>query len=56
MVHGFRWGNRMHPLKYNMEPEHQPLEKEIFFWKLETHHFEVPCETFEGVIVIPSGR
>ena len=28
------------PLKFNMEPENQPLEKEI---PIGNHHFEVPC-------------
>jgi len=28
------------PLKINMEPENQPLEKEI---PIGNHHFEVPC-------------
>ncbi len=28
------------PLKFNMEPENQPLEKEIPFGN---HHFQVPC-------------
>ena len=28
------------PLKFNMEPENQPLEKEIPF---RNHHFQVPC-------------
>jgi len=28
------------PLKFNMEPENQPLEKEIC---VGNHHFEVPC-------------
>ena len=28
------------PPKFNMEPENQPLEKEIPF---RNHHFQVPC-------------
>ena len=28
------------PLKFNMEPQNQPLGKEISF---ENHHFQVPC-------------
>ena len=28
------------PLKFNMEPENQPLEKEI---PVGNHHFQVPC-------------
>ena len=28
------------PLKFNMEPENTPLEKEIPFGN---HHFQVPC-------------
>ena len=28
------------PLKFNMEPESQPLEKEIPFGN---HHFQIPC-------------
>ena len=28
------------PLKFNMEPENQPLEKEILFGN---HHVQVPC-------------
>ena len=28
------------PLKFNMEPENQPLQKEI---PIGNHHFEVPC-------------
>ena len=28
------------PLKLNMEPENQPLEKEI---PIGNHHFQVPC-------------
>ena len=28
------------PLKFNMEPENQPLEKET---PIGNHHFEVPC-------------
>ena len=47
----------MHPLKCNMEPEHQPVEKEIFFLETGNPSFlKVPCETFGGVIVMPSGK
>ena len=28
------------PLKFNMEPENQPLEEEI---PIRNHHFQVPC-------------
>ena len=28
------------PAKFNMEPENQPLEKEI---PIGNHHFQVPC-------------
>ena len=36
------------PLKFNMEPKNQTLEKEIPF---ENHHFQVPCLT-SGVYII----
>ena len=32
------WGGT--PLKFNMEPENQPMEKEIPFGN---HHFQVSC-------------
>ena len=35
------------PLKFNMEPENQPLEKDI---PIGNHHFEVPCLNFGGVV------
>ena len=31
------------PVKLNMEPENQSLEKEI---PIGNHHFQVPCLTF----------
>ena len=36
------FGNKKNytPLKFNMEPVNQPLEKEI---PIANHHFEVPC-------------
>ena len=30
---GYEWKQHITPLKFNMEPEHQPLEKEIPFGK-----------------------
>ena len=42
MKHGFlvkeNWQGT--PLKFNMEPENHPLEKEI---PIGNHHFEIPC-------------
>ena len=32
--------NVITPLKFNMEPENQPLEKEI---PMGNHHFQIPC-------------
>ena len=32
-------------LKFHMEPENQPLGKEIPF---QNHHFRVPCQTLGG--------
>ena len=45
-----RINDRYTPLKLNMEPENQPLEKEIPFGN---HHFQIPCLTLGAYTDIP---